>query len=1040
MRLFSIMLCVMLLVYSSFPLIGENSFVYAEGETTQEQSTPDVQEQSPEDSVSNSNIDAENSSDSFDESDGKSAEEAGDDNNPDTMSHSSPKSTRNAAPVPTDEGSSTDSPIPADDGDEFYYVTINVIDEGGTPIADPTILFERLHTSYASSMTQKIQPENGKYKVDCGEGFAICYIEVSAEGFEKKTLNLDPREMSGLTDEREGTITVALKRAKDTTVKRNLRFRVVDTKGIEIAGAELTLERNNGRGYNYDAMTPVSAMDYTVEEMGYNGVWFYWQYRFRASATGYASVTGDDFSFKSSYYNSFFDPATTSDPIVVTVTLKSDAEVLEEARTNAINQLKNYKNRNNYRSGEQQQYDQIITEYTNRLKAAATHSEINIALEEGKRKLAALKTAADYENEELVQNIYFHSGITNTNITADENGVFTIKDTDSGNFYMKKPGGGTYANDTNATWWRCEVKIQSGSSISWNYVIGAYGQYQPRVLGGPYPATVEIRETGKTVHFKVLVVKEKIDRLRAIVDGKDVSEGTVHVLGSEGKKATIQGHIQDTDTWKTLPINAIEFINSGAVSVDHSSGEFRAWGTSGTMTYSLTTDPSVKVSFNVVSDPVPVMGLNVSAPEVYYIDLWDTLSGTNVGIPEGDPGESGRYHVSVFPDNATNPAVTWRALTPDIATQSDIHSAGIVPKKAGLAEFVVTSVDNPKISTTVKILFKYKNPLKTAQSDQSVYYLSVGETRNFNIITNGQIDSSKGATEQRFHWSYNTSGVASVKDKVSASGRTKTFTHQIYAENEGVVYVTGMPYDTSEGCSPVKFKVIVTENAGSDRAAAKGVEDMINSIGDVTLDKKTQVENARKAFNRLTAVQKDMVDDDVYAKLVAAELKIRQLEKERKKKDEGGGGKDTKPEDDGGKGSASTDSGNPGDDSTPAGGDMGDAVGGDSSTGGDPGDGGRPEVADDTANKTAATKASENAAAKTIQKTKSKSSKARQNKGKSEDSILMREAVIDKVDEDAKDTVNRPNIWISLILLFIFLDALLYGAGRKYKEFRLETR
>ena len=70
-----------------------------------------------------------------------------------------------------------------------------------------------------------------------------------------------------------------------------------------------------------------------------------------------------------------------------------------------------------------------------------------------------------------------------------------------------------------------------------------------------------------------------------------------------------------------------------------------------------------------------------------------------------------------------------------------------------------------------------------------------------------------------------------------------------------------------------KYQQLVDEatQAVIDKAAAEGVENLINAIGEVTKDSKTAIENARAAYNNLTENQKKLVSAEALAKLEAAE-------------------------------------------------------------------------------------------------------------------------------------------------------------------------
>ena len=66
-----------------------------------------------------------------------------------------------------------------------------------------------------------------------------------------------------------------------------------------------------------------------------------------------------------------------------------------------------------------------------------------------------------------------------------------------------------------------------------------------------------------------------------------------------------------------------------------------------------------------------------------------------------------------------------------------------------------------------------------------------------------------------------------------------------------------------------------SQNTGSDDPAVKNVEDLINAIGTVTLGSKANIDAARKAYDALTAKQKQTVGN--YGVLTAAEKKFAQL-------------------------------------------------------------------------------------------------------------------------------------------------------------------
>ncbi len=161
--------------------------------------------------------------------------------------------------------------------------------------------------------------------------------------------------------------------------------------------------------------------------------------------------------------------------------------------------------------------------------------------------------------------------------------------------------------------------------------------------------------------------------------------------------------------------------------------------------------------------------------------------------------------------NASDKEVVWEPLTEDIATHMEAFDNGIVPKKAGIAKFKVSSKSNPEISTEVSVEFRYKYPLTAANVEKEEYTVEEGNKLEFNIKA-----TPEHATEQRFHWSYSKEGIVEVKDSVSQDALNvntpKTTQHVINALKTGKVTVTGMPFDETGSCKPVSFDVVVTKD------------------------------------------------------------------------------------------------------------------------------------------------------------------------------------------------------------------------------------
>ena len=156
---------------------------------------------------------------------------------------------------------------------------------------------------------------------------------------------------------------------------------------------------------------------------------------------------------------------------------------------------------------------------------------------------------------------------------------------------------------------------------------------------------------------------------------------------------------------------------------------------------------------------------------------------------------------------------------------------GIVPKKAGIAKFKVSSKSNPEISTEVSVEFRYKYPLTAAKAENEKYELEEGNAQEFKIQA-----TPENATEQRFHWSYSQEGIVEVKDSVSQDAANvnapKKTIHTLKALKSGKVTVTGTPFDETGSCKPVSFDVVVTKDGEEPQgdALAMAKEDIAHGV------------------------------------------------------------------------------------------------------------------------------------------------------------------------------------------------------------------
>ena len=762
-----------------------------------------------------------------------------------------------------------------------YTVKVQPVDQDGNTISGASVTMKTStdKNSWSTVSMDDPLPEKEEENV-CYYKFSI--TAVNYETFDSEVFSFtEDNTYFNFSAVKDGEVTiqpVMEKKAKPDQYRVEIKVLGEDGNPLTDARIEMKWRKDIYKWYEQDAISPGTYDLYTKDDVDIN---HYRIYQFTIVADGYVNYESNEFQFRSGWWNPYFNVDTVEQTFTITVKMTLETTALENAKISAIKELENYKKLEDYRQAEQDQIKSLIKTWSDNIHNAETINLVNWNLNQAKVLLDRLKTNLEYEDEEYRSRIYFLTD-DGQKTYVNEYGEITITNIDSGNFYITHPDGSLYANNEWDAKWRCVYEyndLDHPDSIAFQVIVGTYGQFAGKFVGN-YDATVTLSDLGRAIKFKVKVVDGRVDQLRAYVDGRDVSGKTITVAGSEKKKAVIQGRLKGTNRWISIPAYSLKYTAGGSTSVNHASAEFRTWGESGSITYTLDSDRSVSVTVYIKATIVHATGIQVICPSKATVGDWNGAFNQYVGIMEGQGG----YQVVVTPYNTSNPSVTWEDLTPDVATFQTLHAAGIVPKKAGTAKFKVSCVENPKISTMVTIMFQYEKPLKTAEAEQDVYYAKPSDkTINLNIITNGQKDSSKGASEQRFKWSYSTSGVVKVTDSVHYDKTSVTipnwFSHTISILGEGTVYVTGTPYDETENCKPVKFKVVVSSDVNKDKEAAERVEQLILNIGKVTLEKKNQIKYARSQYQALTSTQKGLVDDEIYAKLVAAELEIRRLER-----------------------------------------------------------------------------------------------------------------------------------------------------------------
>lgn len=377
-----------------------------------------------------------------------------------------------------------------------------------------------------------------------------------------------------------------------------------------------------------------------------------------------------------------------------------------------------------------------------------------------------------------------------------EDGSFTLSSLDQGYFRV----GGTDAT----AWWENEEVIDAGQgSVAYHwYVNRETGAWQPSGQQPTKPIVVTAGDFTKsfTINYKAT---SGITQLKTYVNGTEVTDDPPYkVTGCvSGVAVTTKGQKAD-GSWVDIPVQALNYDTSDNVYYN-----FRFIGNcleinragEATMTVSLKGE-DVSTTFGVVCNPVQAKAMKVVVPETpVEISDWDA-HGFYVGL-RPDTG----YSIEFTPENATNRDVTWTALDPEVAEHFTTHSAGIVPKKAGTARFIVTNTPDSELTQEVEVTFTYKNPLTRASVGN--LEMAPGTEQALNISVTPEY-----ATEQRFDWTYSRNGIVEVTDEIKTSedGQSHWTTHSIKALHSGTVTVTGTPWDTTGGCDPVVFTVTVT--------------------------------------------------------------------------------------------------------------------------------------------------------------------------------------------------------------------------------------
>ena len=372
--------------------------------------------------------------------------------------------------------------------------------------------------------------------------------------------------------------------------------------------------------------------------------------------------------------------------------------------------------------------------------------------------------------------------------------AFTLSTIDEGTFKI-----GNYSGNV---FYDCEQDVTDhNGDLSTEYIIKNDGTFDPYKTGVIRGAAAVLDD--RVISFDINVVSSGITELRAKVNGEIHSMTDPFIVqGATTAWITVEGRRNDKEEFIPIPHQAVAYTTSSPLSARVDRKGKLDLNSGAVITVMLEENFDVSTQFKTQVGAVHVESMTVNLPEKFLIDKWNSLGGYYVGVQP----HSG-YQISFTPANVTDKSVTWEALTPEIATHMQAFDNGIIPKRAGVAKFRVTSNDNPAVSQEVSIEFGYLNPAESVYLDQSEYEINVGQ-----VIPLAFEFAPGNASEQRFDWSFSKEDVVKIEEtvKTDVSGTSaKWFEHKLIGLKDGEVTVTGTPMDQTGGCNQVVFTVKV---------------------------------------------------------------------------------------------------------------------------------------------------------------------------------------------------------------------------------------
>lgn len=433
---------------------------------------------------------------------------------------------------------------------------------------------------------------------------------------------------------------------------------------------------------------------------------------------------------------------------------------------------------------------------------------MSLGLDKNRLSAYAMSETSSSNNEENTE-IYFEK-TDGEIVKPDSNGKFNLTSIDTGTFKIKGFSGTPY--------FQCTTDEKDGIERWTDVWVNYKGKYQghgiKEVSAKVYSKDPIYPDAKLLKEFKINNKSSNIERLIPYIDGKSVAyDETISLNGSEYKKITLKGIVKGENKEIDIPAHAVTIKYTNGSYVQNNGEDIyaninTAKANEATINIKMT-DESASTKFHLSANDVSIQSFDIEYPSVAYISDWNGLNGKQyVGITQSDKATDRNYKLSFFPTTTTNKSLNWKALTPDIAEYQELYGNGIVPKKSGIAEFEVTSDENPNLKKSINIEFKYRNPLKSANPVQSSYELKENQSQEIEITAN-----PANATEQRFNWSFDREGIVSIDELVTRTSTTEPHktTHRLVALSKGKVKAVGTPVDKTGGATPITLEITVKE-------------------------------------------------------------------------------------------------------------------------------------------------------------------------------------------------------------------------------------